>query len=288
MSAVLGKSLGLQEERTGEQVGGLKTALQCAAAALEREREHQLSDSLAFLPCTALMNAGRQLLDAWQAHRAAFEQLTTVHRVLEVDLGMNEDCLDESGTLWKEKDSVLQELRDARGKHDTAAKDEATLTPYLRCGDEARIRSLSQALDMQEVPTLEGLRRNVREKHLILTKFMLKLTGQIQYHFPEVILFVGLGLPPDLGVPWRPAQTLESFDSKEPVSSDANHKVWRVRDEGTHYAIKEYTIGTPTHLQTCLKEAAVIYRHRHPNIVQVKAIFQGSEAGQGNFYLQMP
>jgi hypothetical protein len=62
------------------------------------------------------------------------------------------------------------------------------------------VRNLSQALGMKEVPTLQGLRRNVREKHLILTTVILKLTGNIQYHFPELILFVGQGLPPDLGV----------------------------------------------------------------------------------------
>jgi serine/threonine protein kinase len=282
MSAVLG----LQEERTGEQGGGLKTALRCAAAALEREREHQLSDPLACFPCTALMNAGRLLLDAWQAHGAAFEQLTTVHRGLQVDLAMNEECLAQSGALWKEKDRVLQELRDARDDHEQAEEDQATFTPALRRGNEARIRILSQG--MQEVPTLEGLRRNVREKHLIFTTVILKLTGKIQYHFPEVILFVGQGLPPDLAVLWRPAQTLESFDSKELVSRDANHKVWRVWIGDTQYAIKEYGIDQPAHLQTCLKEAGVIYRHRHPNIVQLKAIFQGSGSEQGNFYLQMP
>jgi hypothetical protein len=85
MSAVLG----LQEERTGEQGGVLKTALQSAAAVIEREREHQLSDPLVFFPCTALMNAGRLLLGAWQDRRAALEQLTTVHRVVEVDVAMN-------------------------------------------------------------------------------------------------------------------------------------------------------------------------------------------------------
>ena len=143
-------------------------------------------------------------------------------------------------------------------------------------------------MGMQEVPTLQGLRRTVREKHLILTTVILKLTGKIQFHFPEVILYVGQGLPTDLGVLLRPAQMLESFDSKELVSSHANHKVWRVRIGDTHYAIKEYAIGQPRHLQMCLKEATVIYRHRHPNIVQVKAIFQGSGSEQGNFYLQMP
>jgi hypothetical protein len=132
----------------------------------------------------------------------------TVHCGLEVDLATNEECLDQSGALWKEKDRVLQELRDAKGEHDKAAVFRATLTPALRRGNEQMIRILSQALGMQEVPKMEDLRVKVREKHLIVTTLILKLTGKIQYHFPEVILFVGQGVPPDLGVLWRPAQTL--------------------------------------------------------------------------------
>jgi cardiolipin synthase len=53
-----------------------------AAAALEREREHQLSDPLAFFPCTALMNAGRLLLGAWQRGRHRLQALQ--HGRLEV------------------------------------------------------------------------------------------------------------------------------------------------------------------------------------------------------------
>jgi len=125
----------------------------------------------------------------------------TVHCGLEVDLATNEECLDQSGALWKEKDRVLQELRDAKGEHDKAAVFRATLTQALRRGNEQMIRILSQALGMQEVPEMEDLR-------VIVTTLILKLTGKIQYHFPEVILFVGQGVPPDLGVLWRPAQTL--------------------------------------------------------------------------------
>jgi hypothetical protein len=129
---------------------------------------------------------------------------------------------------------VMQEFRDARGEHDKAVEDQETFTTSLKRGNEARIRTLSQALDMEELPTLEGLRRKVPEKYLIVTTVILKITGQIQYLFPEVIFCVGQGLPPDLGVVWRPAQTLESFDNKDLVSSDANHKVWRVRIGDTH------------------------------------------------------
>ena len=54
------------------------------------------------------------------------------------------------------------------------------------------------------------------------------------------------------------------------------------------YAIKEYFAGQTHQLQTCLKEAAVIHRHRHPAIVQIKALFQGSGSEHSNFYMQMP
>jgi hypothetical protein len=72
---------------------------------------------------------------------------------------------------------VMQELRDARGEHDKAVEDQETFTTSLKRGNEARIRTLSQALDMEELPTLEGLRRKVPEKYLIVTTVILKITG---------------------------------------------------------------------------------------------------------------
>ena len=89
--------------------------------------------------------------------------------------------------------------------------------------------------------TMRDLRQRVQEAQQTLTSQNLKLTNGIkhprtgkdyclQHHFPEIILFVGQGLPPDLGVLWRPAQSLDSFDDKELISNtnSANHRVWRV------------------------------------------------------------
>ena len=53
----------------------------------------------------------------------------------------------------------------------------------------------------------------------------MQLTSKIQRHFPEVILYVGQGLPPDLGLLWQPSQSLDSFHEKELVDSESRYKV---------------------------------------------------------------
>jgi hypothetical protein len=139
---------------------------------------------------------------------------------------------------------------------------------------------------MEAVPTLGDLRRTTREKLKMLTKVTAELTGEIQRHFPEVIFYVGDGLPPELGALWKPAQSLDSFDDKKLVPSASRHTVWRARIGEEWFAVKEYKIGHARDLQTCLKEAAVVYRQRHPAIIQIEALFQ--DAGSNCFYVQMP
>ena len=56
----------------------------------------------------------RQLLEARRAEGDALKHLVQVHRQLEEDLGVSEECLNRSGQLSKEKDTVIQKLCDAR------------------------------------------------------------------------------------------------------------------------------------------------------------------------------
>jgi hypothetical protein len=102
------------------------------------------------------MNAGRLLLGAWQANRAALEQLTAVHRGLQVDLEMNEQCLDESGALWKEKDRVLQELRGARKDHKQAKEDEVVFGTLL--SDETKRKQIRSRHPVSVIETEEQSR----------------------------------------------------------------------------------------------------------------------------------
>ena len=135
--AAISVVLGLQDggsDQTGND-GSLKAALQSAASAIKREREHQLSDALAFFPCTALMHAGRQLLQAWQAESAALQHLVQVHRMLQNDLEMNQDCMVESGLLSKEKECAVRELREAKEIHKKSLRAMKMLASVMDGGE---------------------------------------------------------------------------------------------------------------------------------------------------------
>ena len=266
--------------------GSLEQALRCAGEAVAEEREHQLGDALGFFPCTALARAGQKLLGAWQDEHATVRDLVQCHQRLERDLAVHEACMDGSGELSKEKEQVVRDLCHAHDEHKKATKMLKTLSPWIDGENEEMLRVVSTALGMHEVPSLDDLRRNTREKLNVLTENTRKLTGKIQHHFPEVIVYVGYGLPPELGGLWRPAHAHESFDEKEPVPSASNHKVWRVRNGDEWFALKEYTISEPGRLQTCLKEATLVCQQRHPAIVEMTALFQNVDGT--SFYMQMP
>ena len=72
------------------------------------------------------------------------------------------------------------------------------------------------------------------------------------------------------------------------MQSESRHKVWQVRkDKDAEWvAIKEYNIAQASDLRTCLKEATVIYKQRHHAIVEIMALFQGTDSN--TFYMQMP
>jgi hypothetical protein len=103
--------------------------------------------------------------------------------------------------------------------------------------------------------------------------------GEIQQHFPEVVLFVGKGLPSELGLLWRPSRSLGSFDDKkEEVSETRNHRIFRVRDGETWFAIKEYHIREVSDMRTCFKgykHGSVdkwVCGHQRPGWVKVRSV----------------
>jgi len=102
--------LGLQAEvgSKGREGDRLKTALDSAGSAIAHERQRQLRDALGVFPCTALVQAGRQLLVARRAECKALKRIVKVHHMLEEDLQVNNECLDGSGHRCKDKDEAVQ------------------------------------------------------------------------------------------------------------------------------------------------------------------------------------
>ena len=283
--------LGLPKSKNtaADEVGSgrsLEEILQSAGTVIAQEREHQLKDALGFFPCTALTRAGRQLLEAWKVEHATIRALVQCHQMLERDLAVHEECMDGSGKLSQEKEAVIQQLRHAHDEHKKATQMLKSLSVFIHDKNEEMLRVFSTGWGMQEVPSLDDLRRSSREKLNVLTDITMGLTGKIQHHFPEVLFYVGYGLPPELGGLWRPAHPLESFDEQQLVQTVSNHRILRVRNGDEWFAVKEYAISEAGKLQTCLKEATVVYQQRHPAIVEITALFQ--DTGGTTFYMQMP
>ena len=297
-AASVGPVLGLadgevrEEDGEGREEDGLEKALETAGSAILEEYEHQRKDALSFFPCTALLRAGRQLLEVWKTESDAIRRAVEVCGMLEADLREHEECLDNSGRLSKEKDEAVQKLQAARVSHNKKTAALKALSAVIEMGNADLIQHFAQGLELQEMPAdqlLTRLRQDVKEASGGSTAAMMKLTGEIQQHFPEVILLVGKGLPSELGPLWRPSRSIGSFDEKELVAKDTRHRIFRVRDGETWFAIKEYHIEQAGDLRTCFKEAAIIYRHRHLNIVEVKALFLGAgDTSNTVFYMQMP
>ena len=295
----------LADEKAVEEVLGLtkknrednklEQAFISAGSAIANERQHQLQDALGVFPSRELMSAGQQLFQAWQVERAAVQHLLQVARMLQKDIRVNEQSLrgevevstnEGEPSIWN-RDLLVQEIQAARKVHRKAIRTLSTLTPLIAEGDEDEIRAVAQALGLRDLPSMDMLRRDVSKALNESTGAMLKLTGDMQQHFPEVILFIGKGLPSELGLIWQPSQSLDTFDEKERVvSNESRHGIWRVRLGDAWFAIKEYSIRDAGDLQTCLREAALIYRQRHHAIVEIKALFQ--DVDRRSIYMQMP
>jgi serine/threonine protein kinase len=276
------------EQHARQEDDDLSDAFASAGSAIETERILQAQDALSRFPCTLLIDAGQSLLEAWQAETEAMRNLLQVCDMLKNDREAHVESLCSTGKLFQEKDDAVRELCDARQAHGKAVRWLKTFMDhkdYLE--DEDSRDMLEQVKKRSKCTSLEELRHTEHDKLNACTAATLKLTGRIQRQFPEVILFVGRGLPDELGMLWRPAQSPDLFEIEDHVAR-APHNVWKVRMGGKSFAIKEYSIGQADHLRTCLKEATVIHRCRHPAIVEIHALFQGSGNTSGNFYMQMP
>ena len=284
-------ALRLQDE-DGDESGArneLETAFEAAGQAIAAEREHQLRDAMGFFPSADLLRVGRELLGAWQAQSAAVQRAVLVDAMLQADIDGNDACIDDTGKLSLDKTRILQEIGRAKEAHKKAAFNLHMLKPVIDFGAEEQRQGVLQVLKLPDDTTLGDLREHVRQTQHDLTAATLEVTGDIQQHFPEVVFFVGHGLPPDLAALWRPSQSLDVFDpDRQKLVQQSPHIVRQVWDGSESFAIKEYNITGADQLRTWLREAAIIYRHRHPAIVEIKALFQGTGDKSGTFYMQMP
>ena len=299
----VGALLGIKQDEVQEQTT-TDRVFQAAGDALARERAHQLKDALGYFPSTAILCAGRRLLTAWKDEFVLVSRVLGVLRILEEHLRLNKQCLDGEVQLSSrhdhvdlelevvKKEDLIQSISTARKEHKKATSELNTLAAIMAGGDDHVTQSVAQALGFQQPPTIEILRQNVRAARERLTVATSSLSVEVRQVFPEVCLFIGQGLPPELASLWQPNQSLDFFDEQMKVETPSRHTVFRVRSGKKWFAVKRYEVNGSQDLRTCLHEAAIIYRQRHHAIVEITALFQGIDGHSGGhsnyFYLQMP
>ena len=285
-SGAIDEALGMS--RAQGTADSFSKAFASAGSAIEEERRLQTCDAISQFPSTSLINAGQTLLRAWEAESAAMQQVMQVCVMLAEDHKLSKSCLSGTGKLAQERDDAVKKLCDVRKAHGHAARWLKTFLDNQNAVDDEGAKEVLELVKKRsKCTTLEELRHAEREKLDACMKATFDLTGSIQRQFPEIILYVGRGLPAELGMLWRPAQSPDLFEIEEEVAR-APHKVLKVRMGGNSFAIKEYSISQADHLRTCLNEASVIHRCRHHCIVEIHALFQGGGAFSSNFYMQMP
>ena len=252
-----------------------------ADKAIASEHLLQSTDPLSNFPCTALLLAGQKVMQEWRGKAEGLKHAFQVCRMLNAAL-LESESLAGDGALARTRRDTIQALKSAKEEHRAATL--VLQTTVLFQGKE----DLAMAMGFPAVPALDESRRRVQAASAELRRATLKLTGELQGFFPEAILFIGQGLPAELGALWQPAQTLDAFDEKHAVAVASRNPVWRVRDGDAWFAVKEYRLSRPESLRTCLKEAAIIHRYRHHAVVELRGLFQDARGEGGAFYIQMP
>lgn len=113
--------------------------------------------------------------------------------------------------------------------------------------------------------------------------------------FPEVLLenqSMVYAVPSQLRSVWIGARSIAEFGSLELLKTQSCHKIRKVEDGRALFALKEYDLGGDDYLtpfRACMKEASLLARLRHPNIVELSVLFVDmTDKKEAKLYLQMP
>lgn len=138
---------------------------------------------------------------------------------------------------------------------------------------KALVRKLKQGLGSAE--------ERVRDELLTVAR--------LSSFFPELFAELPSGLQPDLVELWRGYLNRSSFEEFT-LLTRSRCAVYRVVEQGKVFAAKEHilTEGQQS-LRTCLKEAAVLRRLRHPNVAEILGLFMiKQDCGVEGLYIMMP
>ena len=195
------------------------------------------------------------------------------------ELEMIEGLLGGEGAR-KEKDAAEEEFVGAVKTTAMARKNRNLARAQLAIVDsdeeDTAVTGLEAQVDEREAEVHAGNKR---------IKLAIGTLATFEADFPEVMAHVvEKALPRELFGVWCADGALdELFSEKKELAGGGRHVVWRCSEGGEEFAVKEFRA---TDLRTCLREAALLMRMRHPSIVSIVAVLQ--DTIRGSVMLQMP
>jgi len=262
-------------------VGAVRSAAVRCGRALAAEEEARHRDFLAEMPCGVLFRAGRALAGARDKVHISFVQLSTaVAEVCEELEWLKRVC--EGGEQWNRKEEHVKNLKVAM----KAVKRVRGELMVLK-GKEMAIAADSDSDDTGGEIDEQRAAQEIRLREaLAAMRDALDAITQIESDFPEMMAHLGMVIPRGLRGVWGGESTLEEmFERRERIPGHGRHTVWRCSDGkgGEEFAVKVFAASEST---TCLREAALLVRMHHPQIVRVVSVLR--DPGTGFLMIQMP
>lgn len=239
-----------------------------------------LQDPLESIPLAILWTASQKYEELL---RLEHEELSDVLHCLEMELTPEIQELDQVLQLCPQtQKQALQKARQDLKYAKRRLRDRVQSMEDLR-EDGASKEALEDAkLQLSEA------RGRLKEADGVVSAAIRALM-ELEWHYPEVTESLAIGLPHELLPLWHPGRTLKEFTELTLLGGQSRNRVYLAKLKEKPFAIKEFPI-MQSELQTCLREARLLHRLRHPMVVQIEAIFfeEGTGSSPGRFCIQMP
>jgi serine/threonine protein kinase len=282
----LGTLLSIDKQQPApEHVRKMEDAVIAAGKAMDEEVALQKLKPASLAPVTPLTSAAERLVAVLEALVSALTRACELYDNIYSVLEMETKCLDVNGPRCTQKQQAIEDVKKASKAHKLArAKlmQEDVLAQSPELVEEKGITMDEVHKSMQEIRgTLKDAAQALREALMPLL--------EMQDYFPEVCMYIKTGLPQELFAVWRPDLTIEMFEVHGTMSSGLNHTVFKASMDGKTYALKEFRLATAQGLQDLMREAAMLRKMRHPAIVEIIGLFEGTATKDNKvILLQMP
>lgn len=271
--------------------------LSAAGAALDRELGVLSKSAVDGLPLRQILTQGQRLLESLEEEEQVLQAVTAVCRDVSDELTLHQEALDGSGlsrkAMQQASASVVAKSElvvDAREDLDDATKKVARAK--RKSETEANVATLT-ADEAAKRKGLKEARAALQEDFSVLLMH--------EREFPEVLvtlnqavaalmLGAGVTLTRDVLHVLDPTMSLAGFDECHVLSTLAasRHVVFKVRAGEEWFALKEYAVTDAREMSRSLREAALLWRLKHPAIAEIKTVFFEHSQQSTKMYIQMP